>query len=115
LKGNDFSAWHKIESSEEMLHFYKGSPVKIHVIDKQSNIRTHLLGDPINHLGASFQVTIPAGEWFCAEVADKSSYCLAGCTVTPGFNFNNFVLGNRVDLLNKFPQHASIITKFTRT
>ena len=114
LKENDFSAWHSLKS-DEMWHYYKGSPVKIHVIDCQGNHTTHLLGDALKNKMANFQVVVTAGNWFAAELEDKEHYCLIGCTVTPGFNFKDFSLADRQFLLEKFPQHSPLINKFIRT
>jgi predicted cupin superfamily sugar epimerase len=39
---------------------------------------------------------------------------LAGCTVSPGFDFRDFELASRIELVEKFPQHKKIIEKLTR-
>jgi predicted cupin superfamily sugar epimerase len=57
---------------------------------------------------------VPAGDWFAAEVSQNDSYVLSGCTVAPGFNFDDFEMPNRSSLISQFPQHAAIITKLTR-
>lgn len=113
LNGKDFSAWHQLKS-DEIWHFYKGSSAAIHVIDATGNLSTHILGDPTECQNASFQVIIPAGCWFAAEPLDKSSYCLVGCTVTPGFEFSDFKLADRNLFTAQYPQHTSIIHKLTR-
>lgn len=113
LKGEDFSAWHRLKS-DEIWHYYKGTPIKIHVIDKNGNYTSVVLGDPKVNALASFQISISAGNWFAAEVIDKSSYCLIGCTVSPGFEFKDFELGNRDALLSRYPQHEAIIQRLTR-
>lgn len=113
LKENDFSAWHAI-NSDELWHFYKGSPVKIYELNKDGNLQIHLLGDPIVEDGAKFQITVSANNWFAAEIVDKISYSLVGCTVNPGFDFKYFRLGSRKVLLNLFPKHAKLINQFTR-
>lgn len=113
LKGNDFSAWHSLKS-DEIWHYYKGSPVKIHVINKLGNYETFLLGDPTIHSGALFQIVIAADNWFAAELLEKDSYCLVGCTVTPAFEFKDFHLADRKYLTSLFPQHGELIKQFTR-
>jgi predicted cupin superfamily sugar epimerase len=37
-----------------------------------------------------------------------------GCTVYPGFDFNDFELAKRDDLIKLFPKHQTIITELTR-
>ncbi len=113
LKGNDFSAWHKLKS-DEIWHYYKGSPVKIYVINNKGILTTTLLGDPLKDPNAVFQLAIAAGDWFAAEPADKKSYSLVGCAVNPGFEFEDFELADRKALSALFPQHADAITQFTR-
>lgn len=113
LFGNDFSAWHCLKS-DEIWHYYKGTQINIHMINHAGELHTALLGDPAICKGAAFQVPIPAGTWFAADIVDKSSYCLAGCTVTPGFEFEDFTLADSNMLACKFPQHHAIIHQLTR-
>lgn len=112
LRQNEFSAFHVLKS-DEIWHYYKGSLVKIHMIDEEGNLTTHLLGDFSQHPDAKFQIIIPAGYWFAAEVVDKKSYCFIGCTVSPGFEFKDFCLADRKSLTAQFPALTEIIKKFT--
>ncbi len=61
------------------------------------------------------QFVVPAQTWFAAEIEDKDAYALVGCTVVPGFDFRDFTLAKRSDLLDLFPQHEELITRFTRS
>ncbi|MCK5280460.1 MAG: cupin domain-containing protein, partial [Cyclobacteriaceae bacterium] len=47
------------------------------------------------------------------RVVDKNSYALLGCTVAPGFHFDDFDLAEREDLIKLFPQHTLIIQELT--
>jgi 5'-methylthioadenosine/S-adenosylhomocysteine nucleosidase len=114
LNGADYSAWHVLKS-DEIWHFYKGSSLYIHVIDKDGELKTSLLGDPKKTKGATFQVCIKAGNYFAAENVDKQSYSLVGCTVSPGFEYDDFKLCDKTELNQTFPQHAEIINKFCRS
>jgi uncharacterized protein len=113
LKGNDFSAWHSL-SSDEIWHFYKGSPVIIHVLNNQGIMNQYILGDPAANPKANFQVIIKAGDWFAAENLEKNSYSFVGCTVSPGFEFMDFKLGNGLELSTKYPQFAEILLTLSR-
>jgi predicted cupin superfamily sugar epimerase len=64
--------------------------------------------------GQSVQAVLAGGTWFAAAIDDSSSYSLIGCTVSPGFDPLDFEFGNRDELLKKFPQHKSVIERFTR-
>lgn len=113
LKENDFSAWHRLKS-DEIWHYYKGSIIKIYVIDPEGNLSIFYLGNPLEQANASFQVFIRAGYYFAAEVVDKCAYTLVGCTVSPGFDFRDFQLMERKEFIQTFPQHQELITQFTR-
>jgi uncharacterized protein len=112
LQGDDFSAFHKIQS-DEMWHFYAGTGLEIVSIDSQGNLTTYLLGND-GEQGQSFQALIPAGVWFGSRVITQTSYALVGCTVAPGFDFQDFELAKRAELIAQFPQHANIIEELTR-
>jgi len=111
LPGNEFSAFHRIKS-DEIWHFYKGAPVRIHVIDPKGNYSEVIVGDDPER-GESFQAVICAGCWFAAETTDPESFSLAGCTVSPGFDFSDFELAKRHELIKLFPAHINIIERFT--
>jgi uncharacterized protein len=49
-----------------------------------------------------------------AEPAPSTAFVLAGCTVAPGFVYEDFEMAHREDLLTKYPQHAALITRLTR-
>ena len=112
LSGGEFSALHRIKS-DEVWHHYAGSALMVHVIDPDGSYRKLSLGsDP--DAGESPQAVVPAGCWFGATVDDEASYALVGCTVSPGFDFDDFELGVRTDLIERYPQHRSIIERLTR-
>lgn len=112
LTSNDFSAFHRIKQ-DEIWHFYDGSPIQLHVISPSGEYAKHLIGRELT-LGETPQLMVPAGYWFAAEVAGQNAFSLVGCTVSPGFDFKDFELGIRQELLKLFPDHEEIITKLTR-
>ena len=111
LKKEQKSLLHKLKS-DEIWHFYDGSAVRVYIIDTQGKLSERLLGKDISK-GESFQVIINKEQWFCAEVHDKNSFALFGCTVAPGFDFTDFELGNRKTLLQLYPEYEELIKKFT--
>ncbi len=112
LEGNQVSNFHKLKSDEQW-HFYDGSSIVIYVIDEGGNLNKILLGRNIEK-GESIQTVIKHNSWFGAELLDKTSFALIGCTVSPGFDFSDFELGKRAKLLNEYPDYEYIITKLTR-
>ncbi len=112
LEGEQKSLLHKLKS-DEIWHFYDGSSVKLYTIDSEGKVLRRLLGRNIDE-GESMQLVIKRGYWFCAEVSDENSFSLFGCTVTPGFDFSDFELGERKELLQLYPQHEEFVKKFTK-
>ncbi|WP_299530773.1 cupin domain-containing protein [Ulvibacterium sp.] len=107
-----FSAFHKIQQ-DEIWHFYKGSPIELHMIAPNGDYSNVRIGNDFGK-GERPQFVVPGGYWFSAETFNKGAYALVGCNVSPGFDFEDFVLADRQNLLSQFPQHREIITKFTR-
>ncbi len=111
LKSNEFSAFHRLKS-DETWHFYEGSPLVLYIILPDGKLATVKIGkEPGNK--EFLQFTIPKNSWFAAHPLTSGSYSLLGCTVSPGFDFDDFELG-RMEVLSKaFPQHQKLIRKFT--
>ena len=111
LESHQFSTLHRIQS-DEMWHFYYGSPLNVFYIDQQGFVQTIKLGDnPEN--GEVFQAVVPAGVWFGSKPALPDSYSLVGCTVAPGFSFSDFEMGSRAKLMEQYPQHSEVINLLT--
>lgn len=114
ITGKDFSAFHRIKS-DELFHYYSGTPLKLHMITEAGKYSQVILGADAE-AGQVFQYAIPHGVWFAAEVSGNSDddYTLVGCTVTPGFQFDDFELGKRIELLKRYPAQAEVIKRLTR-
>ena len=113
LSSSDFSDFHKI-NQDEMWHFYKGSPLKIHMIAPNGDYSYAIVGNAYEKDQAP-QFTVPAKYWFAAEVLEPDSFSFVGCTVSPGFDFKDFVLPTRKSLIDLFPKHDALISKFTKS
>jgi len=112
LSGDDFSAFHRLRS-DEIWHFYVGSPLIVHVIEPKGEYRAILLGSDLE-ADEVLQAVVPAGCWFASHVADRRSSTIVGCTVAPGFEFEDFEMGKRKELVSMYPQHRAVITRLTR-
>lgn len=111
LTSNKFSALHRIKQ-DEIWHFYDGAPLNLHTISVHGEHKMIRIGRDLAK-GETPQFVVPGGCWFGAEVADKDAYSLVGCTVSPGFSFDDFELKSREDLCALFPDKKEIISKLT--
>jgi len=111
LEGENFSAFHRLRS-DEVWHFYVGSTLVVHVIDQHGRYSEILLGsDP--EAGEALQAVVKAGCWFASRVRDGKGFALVGCTVAPGFEFEDFEMARREELVSEYPQHRGVIEGLT--
>lgn len=111
LRSEDHSVFHRIKS-DEVWHFYQGSTLLIYVL-QQNELKIYKLGSDLEK-GESLQVVIPANCWFGAHVEQQNSFALCGCTVAPGFDFRDFEMAERHELLKKYPGFEKEIIQLTR-
>jgi predicted cupin superfamily sugar epimerase len=112
LDGDQFSAFHKVRF-DEIWHFYKGSTVSLYLLTDSKKILSVQLGNNLDK-NEYIHYVIKGNTWFAAEINDKSSYSLVGCSVSPGFDFKDFELGSKSELKKIYPQHEFIIDKLSR-
>jgi hypothetical protein len=112
LQSGQVSLFHRLRS-DEIWNFFLGSPLTIAVIRPTGALEKIELG--VGHAAREvLQTVIPAGHWFGAWVAEPGSFSLAGCTLAPGFDFDDFELAERDDLLRRYPGHRPTILRLTR-
>ena len=86
LAAGGFSAWHRVRS-DEVWHWYEGEPLELLLACADfSVIQRRQLG-PVGG-GIEPVVTVPANWWQAAR--PLGAYALCGCTVAPGFEFEDF-------------------------
>jgi uncharacterized protein len=112
LRSQDRSVFHRIKS-DELWHFYQGNTLLIYILTEQG-LKTHRLGPDLS-AGDSLQVVVPAYCWFGARVENPNGFALCGCTVAPGFDFEDFEMANRDYLLSLYPNEEEIITQLTHS
>lgn len=112
LSGDAFSAFHRVRWSDEIWHLYAGGPLEIFVIDGGGKLDRRLL---TNDLSRGEPTTlIPAGAWQSARLAAGAPWALGGCTVAPGFVYDDFEMPPAAELLERFPEHEAAIRELTR-
>lgn len=96
LVAGDASHWHRV-FSDEAWHLYEGAPVEMFLTDPEFRaVARHLLS-PVA-AGAEPVRVVPASHWQAARTTGE--YSLVGCTVGPGFEYDDF------ELLRDHPEQA---------
>ncbi|MCJ9430801.1 cupin domain-containing protein [Kordiimonas sp. A6E486] len=88
LEGGDFALWHQVDADENW-HWYAGAPLTLEIADDSHILSRHTLG-PALTAGERPQTLVPAHQWQRAR--SEGSWTLCGCTVCPGFLFDNYTL-----------------------
>ena len=88
LKKNQRSHWHRL-TKNEILHFYEGQPLNVHISEDTKTSYTKILGKNIDK-NENLHLVVSAGSWF--SMTSSGSYSLIGCTVAPGFDYKDFEL-----------------------
>jgi predicted cupin superfamily sugar epimerase len=76
------SAWHRVQS-DEAWHFYEGDPLELLTRDRESDAPLSTILDAAHRVHV-----VPARQWQAAR--PRGAYTLVGCTVGPGFEFEDF-------------------------
>lgn len=111
LPAGTFSALHRV-ASDEAWHHYDGDPVELHVLEGRVH-QTFVLGRDLA-AGQRPQHVVPAGAWQAA-VPLGTRWALCGCTVAPGFDFADFEMPSREEMLRLLPDHAAVVERLTRS
>lgn len=108
LTANTFSTMHRVKS-DEIYHFYCGSPLELLILRPDGTSETVIIGpDPL--AGHHPQFVIQRGWWQGSRVQPPGEFGLIGATVAPGFDFSDFEIGQRDDLIAGWPDAADMIT-----
>ncbi len=105
------SALHRLQT-DEVFHFYLGSPVRMLQLLPDGTGGTVILGPDV--LGdQQVQIVVPRGAWQGSLLEPGGDFALLGCTVAPGFEYVDYESGRREELLAQYPAFAELITRLT--
>ena len=105
LSNDEFSAFHRVKATE-LFVYLEGASMTIHSFSLAGEYRATQLNEE-NRL-----FIVEPGTWFAAETSGE--YCLVTCTCFPGFEFEDFEVGTKEDLLKLFHGHDELIVRLSR-
>jgi predicted cupin superfamily sugar epimerase len=108
--GQDFSAMHRMRTSDELFLFHAGAPLRMLILDSAQGREEWLGPDPL--AGHAPQLLVPGGVWQGAS--STGSWSLVSTVVVPGFQWSDFELAARDQLTAAFPDRAERIAALTR-
>ena len=88
LGAGQHSAWHQV-GADEVWHFYEGALLEQWVLPDVESVPERRTLGPVG-LESTPVAVVPAGAWQASRTL--GAYTLAGCTVAPGFEYQDFKL-----------------------
>jgi predicted cupin superfamily sugar epimerase len=114
LEPGTFSEMHRLKS-DEIFHFYAGDAVEQLQLFADGRGELVRLGSELAS-GARPQVVVKAGVWQGARLVAEATigWALLGCTVTPGFAYEDYESATAEELCAGWPEWAAAIRALTR-
>jgi predicted cupin superfamily sugar epimerase len=112
LEPGTFSEMHRLRS-DEIFHFYAGDVVEMLQLAPDGTGRTIAIGNNLA-LGQRPQVVVERGIWQGSQLVVGGAWALLGCTVAPGFEYEDYDSASRDELTAQWPEFAGQISELTR-
>lgn len=109
---DSFSAMHTLPT-DEIYHFYLGDPVEMLLLYPRGESQRIILGQEI-HKGHHLQFVVPRSTWQGSCLQTGGHFALLGTTMAPGFDPQDYMGGEREELIQRYPDQAELINKLTR-
>jgi uncharacterized protein len=113
LEPETFSEMHRLKS-DEVFHFYAGDAVEMLQLTANGRGERVVIGNDLVR-GQRPQVVVGRGVWQGSRLMAGGQWALLGCTVSPGFEFEDYEAGERVELCRRWPEFAEEIGALTRS
>ncbi|XP_030538457.1 uncharacterized protein LOC115746707 [Rhodamnia argentea] len=131
LPAGSVSRLHRIPCAETW-HFYLGEPLTVlELNEKDGSVKLTCIGSDLVGDNQQPQYTVPPNVWFgsfptkdytispdgsvlkAAPRDAEKHYSLVGCTCAPAFQFQDFELAKRSELLSRFPNLEPMLSILT--
>jgi predicted cupin superfamily sugar epimerase len=112
LEPDTFSEMHRLKS-DEVFHFYAGDAVEMLQLSGKGEGAKVMIGNDLLR-GQRPQVVVKRGVWQGSRLVEGGRWALLGCTVSPGFEFEDYEAGVREELCAVWPEFVAEITALTR-
>jgi predicted cupin superfamily sugar epimerase len=113
LEPGTFSEMHRLKS-DEVFHFYAGDAVEMLQLREGHAGRMVVIGNDLA-AGERPQVMVGHGVWQGSRLREGGEWALLGCTVSPGFEFEDYEAGDRAELMGLWPEWAETIAELTKS
>ncbi|VTS04530.1 cupin domain-containing protein [Tuwongella immobilis] len=107
LTPTSVSVMHQLPT-DEIFHFYLGDPIEMLQLFPDGSSCLLEIGTDLAQ-GQRPQVVVPGGVWQGSILKPGGRFALIGATMAPGFDYSDYVHGQRADLVARYPSVADAI------
>ncbi len=111
LEPGTFSEMHVLKS-DEIFHHYLGGAVEMLQLFEDGRSARVVIGKDLG-AGERPQCVVRAGVWQGSRLVKAEGWALLGCTVSPGFEFEDYEDASAEELIAKWPGEAERIRALT--
>lgn len=108
----EFSGLHRVKTADEIFHFYLGDPVEMLQITESGEAKKVVMGQNIPE--QQLQTVVEKSVWQGTRLVEGGEWALLGCSVAPGFEFDDFEIRTQKEFFEMFPQHKEKLKAYTR-
>ena len=112
LEPETFSEMHVLKS-DEIFHHYMGGAVEMLQLFEDGNSSRVVIGKDLE-AGERPQCVVRTGVWQGSRLLKAEDWALLGCTVSPGFEFEDYEDASAEELVARWPGEAEMIRRLTR-
>jgi hypothetical protein len=112
LEPGTFSEIHRLKS-DEIFHLYLGDAVEMLQLHANGRGEIIRIGNRLDR-GERPQVVVPRNVWQGSHLAPGGKWALLGCTVSPGFEFEDYQTKSRTELCAGWPEFGDHIRELTQ-
>lgn len=103
-----------LNKSDIQHYFQMGDAITYYLIYPDGQLQTRVMGTDLA-AGQLLQMTVPGGVWKASKVSTSGlyGYGLISEAVTPGFEYEDMTLGDRLMLGTLFPEHTDLFEELS--
>ncbi len=103
--------FHRIKMSE-LWNIYLGGPLELFDISPSGELKKTILGHDVA-IGHKLAYVFAKNHWIGAKPIRGFEYSFVSCVTCPGFTFEDWEKGNRIELLKMYPSLSELIISLT--
>jgi len=114
LEAGTKSVLHKV-GSDMIYHFYSGDQVEMLLLYPKGHTPQYEVCTFGTIAENVFPMKIiPGGTWLGSRLIGKGAYALMGVSMAPGFDKDDYSIGDQKELIKQYPEASNLIKEFTK-